>query len=49
MMSIWVAIGLMALLFALFGILRPRHCDGECRGCGAACTRYTGEEDNVTR
>lgn len=41
-MSILAAMGAMAGLFILFGLLRPkRECgaEGGCAGCGAVCHR----------
>lgn len=40
-----IAIIAGAVLFALFGLLPNRGCDGHCPGCGASCERYDTEGD----
>ncbi len=40
-------IGAVALLFVLYGMLRPRHCAGRCAGCsGASCARHEDHHDH---
>ena len=45
-MPTWLAIVVMAALFALYAALRPRHCDGHCPGCGTGCGHFNGEQDH---
>jgi len=41
MTSALIGIGVMAVLFAVFGLLRrERQCDGACPGCGAGCEHW---------
>jgi hypothetical protein len=46
-MTTILAIGMTALLFALFGLVRPRNCGGQCGGCNHSCAHYTGEDSDV--
>ena len=49
MSPVWTSIGLAAVLFALFGLVRQRDCGGRCGGCGSGCAHYRKEENDVTR
>ena len=49
MIPVWTAIGLGALLFALFGLVRREDCSGHCRGCGSGCAHFKKEEHDVPR
>ena len=41
-----LSIGAVALLFALFGLLRPRAgCGGNCAACGGGACRRDARED----
>lgn len=42
-----IAMGSMALLFALFGAIKYRGCTGHCAGCTGACGRDTGRDHDV--
>ena len=36
-----IGMGIMAVLFAVFGLVRrERQCDGACPGCGAGCEHW---------
>jgi hypothetical protein len=35
-----IGIIICAVLFALFGLVRPRGCNGQCAGCTGACERH---------
>jgi hypothetical protein len=39
--------GLMALLFVLFGAIKYRGCTGHCAGCTGACGRNTEGDHHV--
>lgn len=48
-MSVIAAMGVMAGLFVLFGIVRPTgecSADGGCAGCGAACHRRPSHRED---
>ncbi|MDZ4390167.1 MAG: hypothetical protein U0974_10615 [Gemmatimonadales bacterium] len=47
-MSIGIGIGAMALLFALFALVRPRGCGGHCGGCSKDCAHHSGEDHSAT-
>ena len=47
MIDALVAMGLMALLFALFGAIKYRGCTGHCAGCTGACGRNTEGDHHV--
>lgn len=34
-----LGIVICAILFACFGLVRPRGCTGQCDGCNGACGR----------
>lgn len=49
-MSVFVAMGAMAALFIIFGLLRPKgECstEGGCAGCGAVCHRRPDNPEEV--
>jgi hypothetical protein len=50
-MQTLVAMGVVALLFIVFGLVRPRtECTGHgCAACGAACHRHqpSGDDHDV--
>ncbi|MBK5255158.1 MAG: hypothetical protein JJE39_03920 [Vicinamibacteria bacterium] len=35
-----LGIVICAILFALFGLARPRSCAGHCAGCTSACAGF---------
>ena len=47
MIEALVAMGLMALLFVLFGAIKYRGCTGHCAGCTGACGRTTEGDHHV--
>ncbi len=48
MTDILIGVGLMALLFALAGLLPHRGCTGHCAGCTGACGRHQEDHDAET-
>jgi hypothetical protein len=42
-MSYVAAILVAAVLFAAFGLVKPRSCDGACTGCSNNCKDFKGE------
>lgn len=47
MIDALIGVGLMAVLFVLFGAIKYRGCTGHCAGCTGACGRYRDGADNV--
>jgi hypothetical protein len=36
-MSAWIGLGVFAVLFAIFGLVRQRQCGGDCGRCADDC------------
>jgi len=37
-----IGIIICAVLFALYGLLKPRGCTGHCTGCSNSCDSFKG-------